>query len=278
MKLAFSTLSCPAWTWQQAIANAGIMGFDGMEWRLLDGSIIGPDLSPAIARSVGRAVSGAGLAVLALDSSINLAEPPGAQRQRALDDTQRMLELAALMGAQFVRVFPGEVPAAAGGTVWLREALEALGEAVQAAGVRLALEVHDSRDHPGIRGISCSELLRRALDGMDTKAVGIQWDVANSELEGEPAATTYRNVREWLLYLQVKDMSRDADGAWTYVPMGEGILPVGEILDWLRADGFDDWISFEWEKYWNPAIAEPEVALPGFIAYMKGRTARQLVD
>jgi sugar phosphate isomerase/epimerase len=247
------------------------MGFDGIEWRLLDGSIIGPGLSPALARSMGRAVSDAGLAVLALDSSIELAAPPGAQRQRVLDDIQRMLELAELMGAQFVRVFPGAVPAAAGGTVWLREALEALRDAVQAAGVRLALEVHDSRDHPGIRGISCSELLRRALDGMDTTAVGIQWDVANSELEDEPAATAYRNVKEWLLYLQVKDMSRDAGGVSTYVPMGQGILPLGEILDWLRADGFDGWISFEWEKYWNPSIAEPEVALPGFIAYMKAR-------
>jgi sugar phosphate isomerase/epimerase len=271
MKLAFSTLGCPAWTWQQAVENAVAMGFDGIEWRLLDGSIIGPSLPPAMARTIGRALADAGLAVPALDSSIALAAPPGAERRRALNNTQRMLELATLMGAQFLRVFPGAIPPEAGGIDWLHEALDALRSDVEATGVRLALEVHDSRDQPGIRGISCSELLRRTLDGRDTAVAGIQWDVANSELEGEPATTTYSNIRAWLLYLQIKDMARDGSGAWTYVPMGQGSLPIGDILAWLEADGFDGWISFEWEKYWNPAIAEPEVALPGFIAYMKAR-------
>jgi|HubBroStandDraft_1064217.scaffolds.fasta_scaffold16846_4 sugar phosphate isomerase/epimerase len=273
MNLAFSTLGCPAWTWQQAVENAVTMGFDGIEWRLLDGNIIGPQLSPAMARAIGRAMTDAGLAVPALDSSIDLAAPPGAERQRALDDTQRMLELAALMDARYLRVFPGAHPPDADAIGWLREALDGLRGAVEAAGVRLALEVHDSRDQPGIRGISCSELLRRALDGRDTTVAGIQWDVANSELEGEPAATAYGNVRDWLLYLQVKDMAKDSGGTWTYVPMGEGILPVSDILGWLKDDGFDGWLSFEWEKYWNPAIAEPEVALPGFVTYMRRRQA-----
>jgi sugar phosphate isomerase/epimerase len=268
-KLSFSTLGCPKWTWREAIDNAARMGYDGIEWRLIDGTIIGPDLPESSARTVGRAVADAGLAVPALDTSIDVAAPDGPQRQRVLDQTRRMLELATHFGAAYLRVFPGAFPPDAGAVDWLRDGLDALAGEVKATGVRLALEVHDSRDAPGIRGVSCSELLRQALDGRDTTVAGIQWDIANSVLEGEPVGTTYDNVRPWLLYLQVKDMARNDSGGWTYVPMGEGDLPARDILAWLRRDGFDGWISFEWEKYWNPEIAEPEVALPGFLSYMR---------
>ena len=34
----------------------------------------------------------------------------------------------------------------------------------------------------------------------------------------------------------------------------------------LKAAGFDDWLTFEWEKVWHPNLADPSVAFPEFIA------------
>ena len=48
-----------------------------------------------------------------------------------------------------------------------------------------------------------------------------------------------------------------------------GDVPVPEIVAQLRADGYDGYYSFEWEKKWAPEIEEPEVAFPDYMHYMK---------
>ncbi|MFI7026799.1 sugar phosphate isomerase/epimerase family protein [Micromonospora sp. NPDC049900] len=250
------------------IEQAGRLGFDGIEWRLLDGKIIGPELPDDTADELGRRTAVAGLAVPALDTSIDLAVPPGAERTAVLAETERMLSLARRFGAEYLRVFPGAHPPAADSSGWLRDAVEALTPAVRATGVTLALELHDSRDQPGIRGRSCSAFLAEALDGVDSAIAGVQWDLGNPYLEGEEVDATWANVAGKLLYVQFKDMARTATG-WEYVLTGEGDLPLHDILARLRTDGFDGWISLEWEKFWNPQIAEPELALPGFVDFMK---------
>ena len=44
MKLAFTTLACPNWSLEQAVAAARQYGYEGLELRLLDGELLRPDL------------------------------------------------------------------------------------------------------------------------------------------------------------------------------------------------------------------------------------------
>jgi sugar phosphate isomerase/epimerase len=266
VKLAFSTLACPTWSWREAIREAVRLGYDGIEWRLVDGRFVDTEFPREIAAQIGKACADAGLAVPALDSSINLAVPPS-DREHVFSETRQMLHLAQAIRSDFLRVFPGAFPPGAGAAGWLRDALEELRGDVQDTGVRIALELHDSRDQPGIRGMSCSRFLADALHGLDTSEAGVQWDLGNPYLEGEPAHETWENIRPWLLYLQVKDMIRGDEG-WVYVPMGAGELPVRDVMSWIGGRDFDGWASFEWEKYWNLEIAEPEAVLPGYIEFM----------
>jgi sugar phosphate isomerase/epimerase len=267
VKLAFSTLACPKWSPQEAIAKAVEYGYDGLEWRLVDGRFIDREFPLDRATEIGRACREAGLAVAALDTSIDLAAPPGPERAALLDETRQMLRLATEFGAEFLRVFPGAFAPEAGSDVWLREILTELGPDARAAGVQIALELHDSRDAPGIRGESCSSFLRKVFEGADLPGTGVQWDLGNPYLEGEVAADTWRNIRPWLLYLQVKDMA-EVDGEWGYVATGEGGLPIRDVAEWVGGRQFDGWASFEWEKYWNPQIPEPEAVLPGYVKYL----------
>ncbi len=266
MKLAFSTLACPRWTWPEAIKKATEFGYDGIEWRLVDGQFVDHNLPLTSAREIGAACRNSGLAVAALDTSIDLAVPASG-RPEILSQTRQMLRMAHEFGAEFLRVFPGAFPPASGADQWLREALDQLRPDVRDTGVRLALELHDSRDAPGIRGMSCSQFLADVFASLDCAEAGVQWDLGNPYLEGESAEVTWANIRPWLLYLQVKDMVNEG-GSWTYVPMGHGQLPVRDVLSWVGGRGFEGWASFEWEKYWNPGIAEPEQVLPGYIDFM----------
>jgi fatty-acyl-CoA synthase len=51
--------------------------------------------------------------------------------------------------------------------------------------------------------------------------------------------------------------------------MGEGEVPVREQLKVLEQYGYNGYVSVEWEKKWHPEIAEPEIALPQHIAWLK---------
>lgn len=268
MRLAFSTLGAPAWDTAHSLAAAAASGFDGIEWRLVDGQVIDTSFDVGRAELIGRAADSAGLRIPAVGSSIDLAAP-ATERAQVLRDTRRMLEIAGAMGAEFLRVFPGAHPHDAPATEWLREAVNELAPDIRGSGVRLALEVHDSRDQPGIRGRSCSAFLGEALSGLPTELVGVLWDVANPYLEGETADVTWRNIGPMLLYLHVKDMAWDSQRGWMYVNCGDGDLPLREIFDCLGGSAFEGWVSFEWEKFWVPDLDAPEIAFPRFMAYMR---------
>jgi sugar phosphate isomerase/epimerase len=52
------------------------------------------------------------------------------------------------------------------------------------------------------------------------------------------------------------------------VLLGEGEVPVRDMLALLSDGGYQGWTSVEWEKRWHPEIAEPELALPQHLAVL----------
>ena len=50
MRLAYSTLACPRWSIEEAVAAAVRYGYDAIEWRLADGAIIEPGTPVSVRR------------------------------------------------------------------------------------------------------------------------------------------------------------------------------------------------------------------------------------
>jgi hypothetical protein len=60
---------------------------------------------------------------------------------------------------------------------------------------------------------------------------------------------------------------------WYYVRPGNGQLPLAESIAIQHASDYDSgkqlasgWLQFEHEKRWHPALLEPGVAFPAFVA------------
>lgn len=273
MKLAFSTLACPSWSWEQSIEAACSLGYDGIEWRLISGELVDASFSTETCRRIGKKMASTGLSTCALDSSIQLAVGPGGERDTRITEARGMLELAEALGTDLLRVFSGEFPK---NTIedqalpWVVGILEAIVPEAERRGVRLALEVHafDGRGK-NVSGMSDSLLCRKIADHLDTRSVGILWDVGNPLEEEETLEETWDNVKGRLLYLHVKDLKPHPGGSSEYVATGEGEVPLGAIVRLLRESGFHGWLSYEWEKKWHPELSEPEVALPQHIRYLR---------
>ena len=99
---------------------------------------------------------------------------------------------------------------------------------------------------------------------------GILWDVEHSDKTcGDDFLPFYAAVRPLLRHVHIKDYRRGENGQFTLCPVGEGDIPLPEIVHTLLRDGYDGYFSLEWEKKWVPSLAEPEEVFPAFVRYMR---------
>src|SRR5580698_4597023 len=253
-RIAFSTLAFPGTTLARAASLGHQYGYRGIELRLIDGELIDPSM-PATARAtVRRTVAAAGLPVVAVDSSIRLTSSnPGAE-------LGLFLELASDWECPLVRVFGGglsdEAQVRRGQLAGAARVLEASIPLAERLGVAIGVETHDA--------FSAASTVAELLAMVDTPWVGAVWDSHHPHRMGEGPSDVYELLGRRILLAQVKDARRAAGSAdaWHLTLLGEGEVPVREMLGLLVAGGYQGWISVEWEKHWHREIEEPELALP----------------
>ena len=269
MRLAYSTLACPGRRLEETLELGVRAGYEGVELRLIDGELIDPGMSAQDRGRVADACAKAGLPIAAVDSSIRVAAP--ADPHDVLAQISAFLDLAAEWGAPTVRVFGGELPdAGAARQERLASAagvLQRASDRAERLGVRVGVETHDAF----LASATVAELL--AL--VPSEWVGAVWDSHHPCRAGETAAQVYAAIGSRLCLAQVKDATRTGAGPddWRLVPLGEGEVPVREMLRLLTQGGYDGWVSVEWEKRWHPEIDEPERALPQHLRLLRTWTA-----
>jgi len=194
--------------------------------------------------------------------------PPGPERERALDEARRYLDLAADLAAPGVRVFGDRIQPGQDRESTIRliaEALARLGEHARPLGLEVWIESHGD--------FARSADLLPTLELAGAEAVGVLWDPANAFEAGEEPSDGLRGLGERVRHVHLKDVRRRRDAAlgephaWVPALPGRGDFGPARVLEALKAVGYARWVSFEWEKKWHPTIEEPEVALPRFTTW-----------
>ncbi|WP_030742187.1 sugar phosphate isomerase/epimerase [Streptomyces sp. NRRL S-31] len=249
MKLAFSTLGVPGLSVPEVLALATAHGYHGVELRAHPEEPVHPGLGPAERAETAALFRGAGVEALCLAGYARVAAP--GEDAPVLAEIRDLLRLAHDLGAPFVRVFPGadpDRPREESDAIAARR-LGTAAEDAAALGVRVLLETHDS--HPtGADAI-------RILGPVGHRQVGAVWDVMHTWLGGEQPPDSYAALAPHLGYVQVKDIASAEDTA--PLPLGAGVLPLGECVDVLARRGWDGWLCWEYEKRWHeaaPPLAE----------------------
>ena len=104
-----------------------------------------------------------------------------------------------------------------------------------------------------------------------SERVEVLWDTLHSYRHGESAEEIWAALGPRIRLVHVKDANVATPDAFDFALTGEGRMPVGGFIDLLEAKGYDGFVNFEWEKGWHPEIAEPEIALPHFMQWVRGR-------
>jgi len=264
--ITFSTLACPNWQIETVIAKASEVGYDGIEWRGGPQGHVQPDMPTAKKAVLKQCCSNAGLMSLAVTAYTSFVSSSVKERQTNVDELRRYSDLAAELGAAYVRTFLGELPKGRNLDTAIYEkisdCLNAAAEYAESVGVKIAIEPHDDF----VRSSTIVPILRQ----VQHPALRVIWDIANAFAAGEDPAEGFVLLKDRLAYVQVKDGKRFGH-TWQLCPLGQGNVPLDQAYELLLAHNYQGALSVEWEYAWHPELDPPEVALPAAL-----RMVRQL--
>ena len=255
--ITFSTLACPHWPIGTVIAKATEFGYDGIEWRGGPQGHVQPGMPVPEKASLRQRCADAGLMSLAVTAYTSFVAQAAEERQANVDELRHYADLAAELGAKYVRTFLGELPEGAKPDASLyekiSECLNAASEDAASVGVKITIEPHDDF----VRASTIVPI----LSGVQHAPLCVIWDIANAFSAGESPTEGFDLLKEHIAYVQVKDGKGRAPN-WQLCDLGEGDVPLSHAFDLLLASGYKGAFSIEWEYAWHPELDPPEIALP----------------
>ena len=107
--------------------------------------------------------------------------------------------------------------------------------------------------------------LRELLNDFASDSLGALWDLHHPyNMYNESPETTVKNLGAYIKHVHIKD----SDEKDSYNLVGEGTLPIADIMNALRSVNYDGFISIEWDPHWVGGIDDINIIFPHFVAYM----------
>ena len=264
--IAFSTLACPAWSIDAILTKAVEWGYEGIEWRGGSQGHLQPSMTSEERTAFRRMSGDAGLKVLAITTYTSFVSPLVEERQSNVDELRRYADLAAEVGASYVRAFLGELPEdkEIDSSIYknISDCLNVASAYTASVGVKIAVEPHDNFTRSSV----ISPIF--AQSHPDLRVI---WDLGSTFAVGEGPEEGFRVLKDRLAYVQVKDGKRNGS-AWQLCQLGQGHVPLARAFELLLAHGYAGAFSVEWEYAWHPELDPPEIALPAAL-----RTVQELL-
>ena len=261
LPLAFSTLGCPGWDWPKILDSARSYGYAAIELRGLKGNMDLPSLpefAPEQVATRRQELAAHGLKLACVSSSAELHTKDPDKRAKTLSDAKRFIDLAAVLGAPYVRVFGNKIEGPKDEVLSRVVAgLQELGTYAGKKNVAVILESHgDFVDSP---------TLKTVLTRADSQNLGLLWDAHHTFIGGhEPPEQTVQQLGMWIRHTHLKDSVPNGNDR-KYVQTGTGDVPIERQVLALRKIGYKGYFCFEWEKVWHPDLADPDQVFPTFV-------------
>jgi sugar phosphate isomerase/epimerase len=201
----------------------------------------------AYLQEVRRQAGDLGLQITMMVTYADFTHPDGGERQRQLDEIKQLTQVAAHLGAQYMRVTAGQAHPGverAEGIEWAVAGLLGSLDAAAEAGVTLTYENHTKgygwtyNDFSQPTAIFL-EIMRRT-EGSELKLL---FDTANTVATGDDPLPVLDEVKHRVAAIHANDVARW--GAYEPVVHGTGVAPILSIYQKMVAAGFDGWISVE---------------------------------
>ncbi len=250
MKLTFSTRGWQHLGWNELIETAVESGLNGLEIYDL------PKRSDLTSRggafhkyntvATARLLRENALQISCFDTSCDISLDGG------LDYLLPLFETAKNMSVPYVSAV-----AILGEEETVRTQLRALLPAAEEAGITLLIKTTGIYADTG--------RLRALMDDFASDQLAALWDVHHPYRDhAEDADATIKNLGAYVKHVHL----RDSDDSGAYDIIGEGTLPILDMIRALSSIDYDGFISLEWKPEWMEGMDDKDIILPHFVNYM----------
>ena len=262
MRLAFSTKGWHDATWEDFLTAAQDLGFEGIEIHNLYAKAMQKKGAPAdsqAAAAVYRALYDKHLSVPCINVAGDLCDKD--QQQAVFEEIDTCISTAKRLHTPYVRLH----------TVYNTE--DRFDEALVREALAYALPKAEQNDVilliETMGAYANTALLRELLDGYAHDNLAALWDFHFPyRMNGETAQATVTNLGAYIRHVHIKDSLVQADGTLSYQLIGEGDLPVDQLMKALDSVDYDGFVSLEWDPRWLPELMDMTVIFAHFSGFM----------
>lgn len=264
MKISFSTLACPDFSWTDIYSMAKDFNFDGIEIRGLGNDIFAVKAKPFTEAQLPNTVEklkSLGIEIPCLTSGSCLKFKD--KHDEVKTEITAYAELAEKLGASFIRVLADlePNPVTEVDDDYIIEFLKELVPIAEAHNVTLLVETN------GV--YSDTARLRKILEAVNSRKVAALWDMHHPyRFAGESPEQTVENLGEYIKYTHIKDSVMNEDGTVEYRIMGSGDMPIKDMLEALKSINYGGYVSLEWVKRWASNLSDAGIVIPQYAQYM----------
>lgn len=265
MRVAFTSLAYPELTLAEVLERVKRFGFDALELRVADD---GQHLRPIypVPKPELELIRSSGVKLCSLAGYASFATPNDNERTRNEEVLRTLIMIAHELDAPAVRVYGGRViddPDKAARRI--TESLNKVAKFAEDYGVTILMESHD--DWVKVNNMS------KILTNLDER-IGILLDFANVVAAGENLNEYLNLVKGRIRHVHVKNFKRiNGKIRYTRPDDPDGLVPIKEVIDYLRSIGYDGYLSVEWEKRWHPELEPADEVLPIYLSYLRNLLA-----
>ena len=264
MKISFSTLGCPDYSWTDIYTMAKDLGYHGVEIRGLGQDIRAYKAKPFSAENVkatAKKLREIGLEISCFSSGSALKYKE--RLSQSIEELTAYAKLAKELGTCYIRILADENPKPEGevNDEDIIEALKQLAPIADEYNVTMCVETN------GV--YSDTKRLCKVLDAVGSRKIAALWDIHHPYRNfGETPEETVANLGEYIKYVHVKDSIME-NGVVSYRLMGHGDMPLEEAFAALKSMHYTGYVSLEWVKRWSKELADAWTVFPQFANYME---------
>lgn len=189
----------------------------------------------------------AGIPIVGLVTYSDFTHPDRAERRRQIEELSANIQVAARLGASFLRVTAGQAHPGverSDGIAWAVQGLTACLAQAAGVGVKLVYENHSigyawthfDFSYP-------ANIFLEIVTRTEGTGLGVLYDTANTLSRGDDPLEVLEKIKHRVDVIHVNDILRA--GHFEPVLVGTGVAPIEAIFKTMRAVGFDGWICLE---------------------------------
>lgn len=264
MKIAFSTLCCPNYDWVEIFSMATDLGFDGIEVRYIKEDEAFSPFSEEKCDDTALMLSKMRIEIPCLSSGGCVKDDNWEENKTEI---LKYISIAPKIGAKYIRIL-GDFHAQPDGEVDDNIVIERIRELVPYAEENKVILLVETN---GVYADTAR--LANILNTIASDNVAALWDVHHPyRFFNESAETTLTNLGAYIKHVHVKDSVMEDDKV-KYKLIGEGDIPLDDIMLALKSINYEGYVTLEWVKRWNSDLSDAGVIFPKFVDYMQVYTS-----